>query len=162
MHASFFTARLSCACHHCLSCVCSESVILRDSIVLTFITAKRLGLLPAGCDRNVTVHSGDTCDKISAAHNVSTYQLATVNSKIIDSGCDNLGIGEVLCLGIKGQDCNVTHVLKGGETCHSVADATGVPEKTLLANNPNLGSDCSGVYPGEVLCTAKKIYVTNT
>jgi hypothetical protein len=76
------------------------------------ITAKRLAL-PAGCDRNVTVQAGDTCDAISAANSVSTYvssschqftcssyvwhryQLATVNSGIIDSACDNLYIGEV-------------------------------------------------------------------
>ncbi|KAG2049928.1 hypothetical protein BDR06DRAFT_892817, partial [Suillus hirtellus] len=117
--------------------------------------------LPEGCDRNVTVRAGDTCDKISAANSVSTYQLAAVNSKVIDSGCDNLAIGEVLCLGIKGQDCKVTHVVKGGETCHDIAKAAGITEKTLLANNPNLGSDCSK-YTGEVLCTAKTIYVKNT
>ncbi|KAG1811979.1 hypothetical protein EV424DRAFT_112345 [Suillus variegatus] len=143
MHASFFTVRL-------VALAAIASVVSAQS------------LLPDGCDRSVTVHSGDTCDKISAAHNVSTYQLAAVNSKIIDRGCDNLAIGEVLCLGIKGQDCKVTHVLKSGETCHDIAKAAGTTEKTLLANNPNLGSDCSGVYPGEVLCTAKKIYVKNT
>ncbi|KAG1894768.1 uncharacterized protein F5891DRAFT_1175932 [Suillus fuscotomentosus] len=86
-------------------------------------------LLPENCDRSVT--------------------LAAVNSKVIDRGCDNLAIGEVLCLGIKGQDCKVTQVLKGGETCHDIAKAAGITEKTLLANNPNLGSDCSK-YTGEL------------
>ncbi|KAG1798629.1 uncharacterized protein HD556DRAFT_1440328 [Suillus plorans] len=143
MHASFFAARLV--------------VLAAISLVVS-----AQSLLPDGCDRNVTVHAGDTCDKISAAHNVSTYQLAEVNSKTIDRGCDNLGIGEVICLGIKGHDCKVTHVVKGGETCHSIADAVGIPEKTLLTNNPNVGSDCSSIYPGEVLCTSKKIYVKAT
>ncbi|KAG2134165.1 uncharacterized protein EDB93DRAFT_849119 [Suillus bovinus] len=117
--------------------------------------------LPAGCDRNATVEYGDTCNAISAAHNVSTYQLAAVNSETIDSGCNNLVAGEVLCLGIKGQDCNVTHVMQAGDTCFSVADASGIQVNTLLANNPNVNT-CDNVYPGEVLCTASQIYVNTT
>ncbi|KAG2030768.1 hypothetical protein BDR03DRAFT_160242 [Suillus americanus] len=142
MHASFFTARL---------------------VVLAAIASVVSGQgLPAGCDRNVTVQSGDTCDAISARDNVSTYQLATVNSGIIDPGCDNLFIGEVICLGISGQDCNVTHVIQSGDTCQSVANAASIPINTLLANNPNVNTNCTNVYPGEVLCTASQIYVNTT
>ncbi|KIK42206.1 carbohydrate-binding module family 50 protein [Suillus luteus UH-Slu-Lm8-n1] len=140
MHASFFTARL-------VALAAIASVVSGQSV------------LPARCDRNVTVRAGDTCDAISAANSVSTYQLATVNSGVIDSACDNLYIGEIICLGISGQDCNVTHVLQTGDTCFSVATAAGIPLNTLLANNPNVNSNCTNVYPGEVLCTASQIYV---
>ena len=73
------------------------------------------------CSRNYTVVAGDTCDGICAKENVSrlgrplslrlslvsrlyvstdyssshSYQLATVNSGIIDLDCDNLYGGEV-------------------------------------------------------------------
>ncbi|KAG1791638.1 uncharacterized protein BJ212DRAFT_1223107, partial [Suillus subaureus] len=67
--------------------------------------------LPTGCDCNATVQSGDICDTISERHNISTY-LAAVNSETIDPGCDNLFIGQVLCLGISDQDCNVTHIMQ--------------------------------------------------
>lgn len=73
MHASFFTARLV-ALAAIASVVSGQSgnnlLLLQGSIMLT--TAKRL-VLPAGCDRNVTVRAGDTCDAISAANSVSTY-----------------------------------------------------------------------------------------
>ncbi|KAG1768026.1 hypothetical protein EV702DRAFT_1145332 [Suillus placidus] len=142
MHASFFTAGL---------------------VALAAIVSVVSGqTLPAGCDRNITVQSGDTCNAISATHNVSTYQLAAVNSGIIDPACDNLFVGEVVCLGITGQDCNVTQVMQTGDTCYSVANAAGIPINTLLANNPNVNTICTNVYPGEVLCTASQIYVNIT
>ncbi|KAG1726482.1 hypothetical protein EDB19DRAFT_226801 [Suillus lakei] len=139
MHAPFFTARL-----------------VALAAIASVVTGQTL---PAGCDRAVTVQSGDTCDAISAANKVSTYQLAAVNSDIIDPGCGNLFVGEVLCLGITGQDCNVTHVMQTDDTCDSVAIAAGIPINTLLANNPNLNTICTNVYSGEVLCTASQIYV---
>lgn len=61
----------------------------------------------------MTVQAGNTCDIISATYSVSTYvpslhylvhlfiqvmssyQLAAVNSGIIDAACDNLYVGEV-------------------------------------------------------------------
>ncbi|KAG1814248.1 uncharacterized protein BJ212DRAFT_1362392 [Suillus subaureus] len=142
MYASFFTTRL-------VALAAIASVVSGQG-------------LPAGCDRNATVQSGDTCDAISAMYNVSTYQLATVNSGIIDPDCDNLFIGEVLCLGISGQDCDVTYVMQTGDTCQSVANAADIPISTLLANNPNVNTNCTNAYAGEVLCTASQIYVNTT
>ncbi|KAG0696758.1 hypothetical protein DFH29DRAFT_949652 [Suillus ampliporus] len=142
MHTSFFAARL---------------------VVLAAIASVVAGqTLPAGCDRNITVQPGDTCNEISAAYNVSTYQLAEVNTGIIDPACDDLYVGEVLCLGITGQDCNVTHVMQTGDTCYSIAAAAGISINTLLTNNPNLNTICTNLYPGEVLCTASQIYVNIT
>ncbi|KAG2134155.1 uncharacterized protein EDB93DRAFT_1254585 [Suillus bovinus] len=144
MHASFFTARL---------------VALAAIVLVVSAKAKRLDLLPADCTRQVTVKAGDTCDKISAEYGVSTYQLAAVNKDIVTPDCSNLFAGQNLCIAVKDQDCKVTHVVKAGETCKSVADKAGASYITLLANNPNVGSDCAKLYPGEVLCTAKQIYV---
>ncbi|OBZ77203.1 hypothetical protein A0H81_01620 [Grifola frondosa] len=111
----------------------------------------------ADCARNYTVSLGDTCDGISAAQNVSTYQLATVNAAVIDAACDNLFVGEDLCLGITGQDCTVVHVVQSGDFCASIAEAADIDLSTLLANNPNVDTDCTNIYLGEVLCTADEV-----
>ncbi|KAI0059464.1 hypothetical protein BV25DRAFT_1993568 [Artomyces pyxidatus] len=112
----------------------------------------------ADCARFYTVSSGDTCDAISAKKNVSTFQLATVNKAIIDPACDNLAVDEVICLGITGQDCNVTDIVQSGDSCAVITAAAGVPLSTLLANNPNINTDCSNIYPGEVLCTSTQAF----
>ncbi|KAI0696864.1 hypothetical protein C8T65DRAFT_663044 [Cerioporus squamosus] len=111
------------------------------------------------CARNYTVVPGDFCDGISAKTSVSTYQLATVNKDKIDPACDNLFVGEVLCLGIRGQDCQVTHVVQAGDSCEAIAESTGTTFDIILANNPNVDSQCSNIYPGEVLCTADDVIV---
>ena len=55
-----------------------------------------------------------------------------------------------LCLGIAGQDCNTTWVVQSGDNCQQIANTTGIADSTLLANNPNVNSLCSNIYPGEV------------
>ncbi|KAF8556072.1 hypothetical protein OG21DRAFT_1409818 [Imleria badia] len=117
---------------------------------------------PANCDRNVTVAAGDTCNSISAMYNVSTYQLAAVNTGIIDPNCDNLYVGEVICLGITGQDCSTTYIAQYGDTCIGIAGAYNISESTLLTNNPNLNQICTSLYPDEVLCVSSTIYVNLT
>ncbi|EIM84046.1 uncharacterized protein STEHIDRAFT_61989 [Stereum hirsutum FP-91666 SS1] len=101
------------------------------------------------CARNYTVRLGDVCDSISAAQNVSTFQLANANPTI-NADCSNLALGEPLCLGITGQDCTTTHVVSSGETCTSIADGAGIAFSLLVGNNPNVNADCSNIYPGEV------------
>ena len=54
-----------------------------------------------------------------------------------------------LCLGIRGQDCTVTHVVKPGQTCLEIAATVGTTINILLANNPNLDSDCTTLYSDE-------------
>ena len=59
-------------------------------------------------------------------------------------------IFKLLCLGITGQDCDVVSVVASGDSCTTIADAAGIPLSTLLNNNPNVNSQCSNIYPGEV------------
>ncbi|KAK7688036.1 hypothetical protein QCA50_008406 [Cerrena zonata] len=121
--------------------------------------ARATSFLPANCARTYTVRSGDFCEAISASQHVSTFQLANVNKGIIDVGCDNLFAGEVLCLGITGQDCQTVHVVQGGETCDSIAANAGINEALLAANNPNIDKNCDNLGSGEVLCTAWSLFV---
>ncbi|KAI0031257.1 hypothetical protein K488DRAFT_71559 [Vararia minispora EC-137] len=96
---------------------------------------------PANCTRNYTVKPGDTCDAIAAAQSASTYQILSVNSPTVNSGCTNIFPGEVICLAIEGQDCQPVAVVQDGDSCSSIASGAAINISTLLANNPNLGSN---------------------
>ncbi|OCH91734.1 hypothetical protein OBBRIDRAFT_791960 [Obba rivulosa] len=106
-----------------------------------------------GCERFYIVQVGDTCNAISAAQNVSTFQLALINPEI-DPLCDNLFADEQICLGIAGEDCETVHVVQAGDSCANIAEAAGIQLSTLLANNPNVNPICTNIGVGEVLCTA--------
>ncbi|KAJ1305113.1 hypothetical protein OPQ81_000150 [Rhizoctonia solani] len=106
------------------------------------------------CTRTYTVKEGDWCDTISQAHNVSTYQLSTVNADKIDDACTNLEVGQTLCLGTKDQDCTITHNVVKGDTCDKIMYASGINATMLYANNPQIDAYCSNIYIGEVLCVA--------
>jgi len=112
----------------------------------------------ADCARNYTIQPGDSCNAISVAQNVSTYQLAIVNTQIIDNDCDNLFAGEVICLGNVGEDCTTVHLVATGDFCSAIAGAAGIPLQTLLANNPQVYASCANIYPGEVLCVANTTF----
>ncbi|KAI0724351.1 hypothetical protein C8T65DRAFT_563357 [Cerioporus squamosus] len=112
----------------------------------------------ASCTRTYTVKEGDWCDTISAANNVSTYQLSAVNPGI-DAVCHNLEVGSTLCLGTEGEDCNTTHVVAAGEDCDGIQSVYGINSTLLFTNNPQLHADCSNLYSGEVVCVAKSALV---
>uniref|UniRef100_A0A8H8CDS6 LysM domain-containing protein n=1 Tax=Psilocybe cubensis TaxID=181762 RepID=A0A8H8CDS6_PSICU len=130
-----------------------SSVFLRllavSAIAYGAILSNVQGSIP-DCARTYTVQLGDFCDKISAQQNVSTFQLASVNNGIIDAGCDNLVVGEVLCLGLIGHDCTDVHVVVEGDTCESIALESGSSISAILSNNPNVNSECTNIGIGEV------------
>ncbi|KAG9128407.1 hypothetical protein FRC07_013747 [Ceratobasidium sp. 392] len=126
------------------------------------------------CTRTYTIKAGDWCDTISQAHNVSTYQLSTVNADKINDACTNLEIGQQLCLGTKGQDCTTTHTVVAGDNCDKIMAGAGLNDTVLYHNNPQIDDYCGNIYigkpfrlvlpllgkadltfrPGEVLCVA--------
>jgi LysM repeat protein len=109
------------------------------------------------CSRQYTIMDGDTCDGISAAQNVSTYQLATVNAGTINSDCTNLQPSTTICLGWEGEDCNTTYVVVAQDTCDSVTAAFNINSTLLYGNNPQIDQACDNIYVGEVLCVASTI-----
>ncbi|KIJ94064.1 carbohydrate-binding module family 50 protein [Laccaria amethystina LaAM-08-1] len=111
----------------------------------------------AGCARTYTVQEGDYCDKISAANNVSTYQLAVVN-RSIDPGCGNLLPGQTLCLGNTGEDCSETHQVQADDTCERIIANHGLNSTLLFSNNPQIHQACENIYIGEVLCIAEAVH----
>ncbi|KAI0316199.1 hypothetical protein OF83DRAFT_1044629, partial [Amylostereum chailletii] len=102
-----------------------------------------------GCTRSYTIKEGDWCDTISSANNVSTYQLSATNDDINDL-CSNLLVGDEICLGVDGQDCEQIYVVKPSDTVDSIASAYGMNTTMVLANNPQLQADSSNLYIGEV------------
>jgi hypothetical protein len=113
----------------------------------------------AHCNRQYTIQEDDICDSISAANNVSTYQLATINAGYIDNTCSNLQIGATICLGYLNEDCSDTYVVEAEDTCEDIADGFSIDEATLYNNNPNINDKCTNIYVGEVLCVASSIAV---
>ena len=79
-----------------------------------------------------------------------SYQLAVVNIDTINSDCSNLYPGESLCLGWSGEDCSTVHVVRMDDTCDEVAADHGINTTMLYFNNPQLDSECSNLYIGEV------------
>ncbi|KAK7688055.1 hypothetical protein QCA50_008425 [Cerrena zonata] len=112
--------------------------------------------LPPNCARTYTVQPGDTCNGICVQQSVSTFQLTNANS-VIDAACDNLFVGEIVCLAIAGQDCQPVHVVRGGDNCFIIAQGAGISQSVLIANNPNINPSCNNLAIGEVVCVASKV-----
>jgi len=126
------------------------------STIVTLIFSSAVGSVLAqsqSCTRTHTVEEGEICDGISAANNVSTYQLAVLNP-VINAGCTNLMPGQVLCLGTADDDCSTTYVVKPNDDCYEVAAAYNIDLGVLYHNNPQINGECSNMYIGEVLCVA--------
>jgi len=111
------------------------------------------------CVRHYTIKQGDICDGISAANHVSTYQLATINAGYINPTCSNLVPGATICIGYENEDCSTTYVVKPDDTCDEIISANGINSSLLSTNNPQINSECSNLYIGEVLCVAKSVIV---
>lgn len=116
-------------------------------------------VLAGDCVRRYTVKEGDTCNSISAANKVSTYQLATINKGYIDSQCSNLEPGANICLGYENEDCSTTYVVQAKDTCEQINADHSIDFTTLLANNPQINDNCDNIYVGEVLCVLPEIRV---
>jgi LysM repeat protein len=122
-------------------------------LALPFITQ----YASAKCSRTYVVKEGDYCDSISQANNVSTYQLAVVNQGVMD--CTKLYPGQSICLGIVGEDCKTTYIVRDGDTCDGIQAKTGINATLLYTNNPQINKRCTNIYIGEVLCVANVVAV---
>lgn len=129
------------------------------AVLLALPFVARIVSADNSCTRSYTAQAGDTCDSISAANNVSTYQFAVVNYGTVDQYCSNLVPGQSYCLGWQGEDCVTTYVVKAGDDCDIVASAVNINTTILYENNPQINSNCSNMYIKEVLCTAGTVQV---
>ena len=58
--------------------------------------------------------------------------------------------GQTLCVGTSGQDCTTTYVVQPNDDCDIVASNNNINTTVLYVNNPQLNTDCSNMYIGEV------------
>jgi LysM domain len=72
------------------------------------------------------------------------------NVNHINAECTDLEVGQVLCIGTQGHDCQTTHVVGAGDSCDAIDSAAGVNMTLLIANNPQINEQCSNIYIGEV------------
>jgi len=133
-------------------------MFLRGIAIIGAFTFFVNGALAHGCTRTYTVQEGDTCDAVSAANNVSTYQLAAINPGI-DALCSNLLPEEPLCLGTEEQDCQEVYVVQTDDTCDVLAASQGINSTMVRLNNPQIDEECTNLYIGEVLCICDLVKV---
>jgi hypothetical protein len=92
------------------------------------------------CSSPYLVQSGDTCDSIALAHNVSTFSIVTAGS--LNPDCSNLQAGSSLCL---PSSCQL-YRLQYDDTCNSILAAnTNVTATNLLSWNPNINVLCTNI-----------------
>lgn len=99
-----------------------------------------------------TIQAEDTCVSISAAYNVSTYELITENS--LNIGCNNLpSVGESICA--PTQSFCTTYQLELFDTCESLMTSWGATLAQIQAWNPMINSPCSNLasWRGWYLCS---------
>lgn len=95
---------------------------------------------PTWCETKYTVKSGDTCDSIAAANNVSTYGIVTGNGLL--ASCDNLPEeGSQICLPPK---CKTTRI-SYGDSCKALAETFDVTAVQIAEWNPNLDFACMNI-----------------
>jgi len=131
-------------------------IVKTAAVAALLAIASTSALAASACARPYKVVSGDTCDSISAAQKVSTFQLAAVNTDI-NAGCTNLEVDQQLCLGNVGEDCTLTYTVKSGDTCEQVGQQFNVNSTLIMLNNPQIDADCYNLYVGEVLCVDKTV-----
>ncbi|KAF9033999.1 hypothetical protein BDZ89DRAFT_947610, partial [Hymenopellis radicata] len=112
----------------------------------------------AACTETYTVVSGDDCTLIPQKASISTYQLTFLNSGL---NCNALSVGQSLCVRDSTYDCQPVYQVQSGDGCWDIANSHGITSDQLLANNPNIGSDCN-IQPGEMLCVAAPTATTTT
>ncbi|KAK0455680.1 uncharacterized protein EV420DRAFT_1481132 [Desarmillaria tabescens] len=128
-------------------------MLFTSTFALLLTAIINLSAAQEDCSRNYTIVAGDTCDRICQSQGVSNYQLGRVNPQI-DANCDNLVPGQVICLGIIGQDCTETHTVTGGETCISITGDAGIGLDVFMCNNPNIDANCDNLDIDNVVCVA--------
>ncbi|KAF7342671.1 hypothetical protein MSAN_02024900 [Mycena sanguinolenta] len=129
------------------------------ALLSTALAVSATPLEARSCSPTYTVKPGDTCSAIATAKGLTLAELYSYNPSI-NSGCTNLAIGEVLCLGPgvgSGGTCTQTYTVKSGDTCSAIAAHFGLTVSQLLALNPSISSGCTNLAIGQVLCVASAI-----
>lgn len=113
----------------------------------------------SSCTPTYTVKKGDGCWSIGQLYGVTDKQIIEYNSLHIDAGCDNLSIGEILCVPITNptgtltstttslsSPCAFYYTVLPGDYCWGIAKTYGVDGNTLVKLNPKCGWSATGRF----------------
>ncbi|KAJ3843541.1 hypothetical protein EV361DRAFT_948213 [Lentinula raphanica] len=105
----------------------------------------------ATCEDTYTVVSGDTCIEIAAKFEITEAALIVGNPQI-DGRCDNLFIGEQLCIPGTPSVCSDEYTVESGDICITIANKYNITVAQLESANPEIDAFCDNLQVGEVLC----------
>ncbi|KAE9394533.1 hypothetical protein BT96DRAFT_1022498 [Gymnopus androsaceus JB14] len=108
-------------------------------------------LAQISCQATYSVVSGDNCATISAKFNVSDISLITANPGV-NINCDNLFVGQQLCIPFPSPTCSADYTIKSGDVCISIANQFGITAAVLEAANTQIDPLCDNLQVGEILC----------
>lgn len=96
----------------------------------------------SSCPTSYTIQAGDSCNTISIAHNVSTFDLLYKNG--LEGYCSHFpAAGKELCL---PDQCEI-YTVQENNTCYQITQASknAFSISQLVSWNPNLNRDCSNI-----------------
>ncbi|KAF9065951.1 hypothetical protein BDP27DRAFT_1269098 [Rhodocollybia butyracea] len=105
--------------------------------------------IPSVCQATYTVALGDNCVAIAAKFNVSDASLLTANPAV-DEFCDNLSVGEQLCIPEPPIGCVGQYTIVAGDTCTEISNKFEITLAQLEAANAEIA--CDNLQVGEVVC----------
>ncbi|KAK9764015.1 hypothetical protein K7432_008847 [Basidiobolus ranarum] len=105
---------------------------------------------PPKCASGTTsysVKSGDSCSAIATKNGINVDRLLSVNPKL---KCDQLAIGQLVCIPPLCQNGEKSSPVKAGDTCDKITKAWKVTLAQLLKSN--IGIDCNKLAIGQLIC----------
>ncbi|CAK7214427.1 Chitinase 2 [Sporothrix bragantina] len=143
------------------------------------LTAGQTICLPASCTQYYTVEPGNSCYVIDTKYGITFAQLQAMNPGAIDDDCDNLAVGQVLCVSTGNTissssslspsvvpttttapsaspvACKAYYTVEAGNSCYTIDLAAGITFDQLQAMNPGvINDDCTNLNIGQVLCVS--------
>ncbi|KAK9759459.1 hypothetical protein K7432_017553 [Basidiobolus ranarum] len=94
-----------------------------------------------------TVKSGDTCSTIATSNGINIDRLQSVNPTM---KCDQLAVGQLICIPLLCQNGEKSSPVKVGDTCEKIATSWKVTLDQLLKSNSGL--DCKTLVAGQLIC----------
>lgn len=127
------------------------------------------------CDAFYLVKSGDSCARIAAGHGITLDQFLEWNPEVGGKECAGIWLDNYVCVSVIGHEptptgpgngietpqpiqpgmvdnCDTFHLVKSGDSCASIASASGIWLIQFLAWNPEVGSECDGLWRDVYVC----------
>ncbi|SPO01631.1 uncharacterized protein DNG_04305 [Cephalotrichum gorgonifer] len=141
----------------------------------TPITSPTMPGIAEKCDRFYMIKSGDQCDTVAWANNITVAQLRSWNSEI-NAACSNLWLDYYVCTHVSGAllpsattsaptpnytptmpgiapTCDRFYMVKSGDQCDTIASSNAITVAQLRAWNTEINAACSNLWLDYYICT---------